>query len=66
MKFSTGRSQAAGSRVTAVRAPFALSARSDVLHEFDGGSGQIALHGLDHVGGVLGTAYPTAADVSPT
>ena len=39
-------------------APFALalSARSDVLQEFDGGPGQIALHGLDNVGGVLGTA----------
>ena len=39
-------------------APFALalSARSDVLQEFDGGPGQIALHGLANVGGVLGTA----------
>jgi lipoprotein-anchoring transpeptidase ErfK/SrfK len=44
--------------VTAVGAPFALalSARSDVLQEFDGGPGQIALHGLENVGGVLGTA----------
>ena len=42
----------------AVGAPFALalSARSDVFQEFDGGPGQIALHGLDNVGGVLGTA----------
>ena len=41
-----------------VGAPFALalSARSDVLQEFAGGPGQIALHGLMHVGGVLGTA----------
>jgi lipoprotein-anchoring transpeptidase ErfK/SrfK len=41
----------------AVGAPFALalSARSDVFSEFDGGPGQIALHGLDNVGGVLGT-----------
>ena len=41
-----------------VGAPFALalSARSDVLQEFDGGPGQIALHGLANVGGVLGTA----------
>jgi len=41
-----------------VGAPFALalSARSSVLQEFDGGPGQIALHGLDNVGGVLGTA----------
>jgi len=41
----------------AVGAPFALalSARSDVYSQFDGGPGQIALHGLDNVGGVLGT-----------
>jgi lipoprotein-anchoring transpeptidase ErfK/SrfK len=41
-----------------VGAPYALalSARSDVLQEFDGGPGQIALHGLANVGGVLGTA----------
>lgn len=41
-----------------VGAPFALalSARSDVLDQFDGGPGQIALHGLGNVGGVLGTA----------
>ncbi len=39
-------------------APFALalSARSTVLQEFAGGPGQIALHGLSNVGGVLGTA----------
>jgi lipoprotein-anchoring transpeptidase ErfK/SrfK len=39
-------------------APFALatSARSTVLQEFDGGPGQIALHGLGGVGGRLGTA----------
>ena len=41
-----------------VGAPFALalSARSNVLQEFDGGPGQIALHGIANVGGVLGTA----------
>jgi lipoprotein-anchoring transpeptidase ErfK/SrfK len=41
-----------------VGAPFALalSARSNVLDEFDGGPGQIALHGLTNVGGVLGSA----------
>jgi lipoprotein-anchoring transpeptidase ErfK/SrfK len=41
-----------------VGGPFALalSARSDVLQEFAGGPGQIALHGLDNIGGVLGTA----------
>jgi lipoprotein-anchoring transpeptidase ErfK/SrfK len=39
-------------------APFALalSARSNVLQEFSGGPGQIALHGLSNVGGTLGTA----------
>jgi lipoprotein-anchoring transpeptidase ErfK/SrfK len=38
--------------------PFALasSARSDVLQEFDGGPGQIALHGMNHLSGALGTA----------
>jgi hypothetical protein len=41
-----------------VGAPFALalSARSNVFQEFEGGPGQIALHGLMNVGGVLGTA----------
>ena len=41
-----------------VGAPFALalSARSDVFQQFAGGPGQIALHGLMNVGGVLGTA----------
>ena len=41
-----------------VGAPFALalSARSHVLQEFDGGPGQIGLHGLWNVGGVPGTA----------
>jgi lipoprotein-anchoring transpeptidase ErfK/SrfK len=39
-------------------APFALalSARSDVFQEFEGGPGQIALHGLTGIGGVPGTA----------
>jgi lipoprotein-anchoring transpeptidase ErfK/SrfK len=43
---------------TAVGAPYALalSARSDVYQEFDGGPGQIALHGLENIGGTLGTA----------
>lgn len=35
---------------------FALSARSNVLQEFDGGPGQIALHGIANIGGVPGTA----------
>lgn len=42
----------------AAGAPFALalSARSNVYQEFDGGPGQIAIHGLAHIGGRLGTA----------
>jgi hypothetical protein len=38
--------------------PFALalSARSDVFSEFDGGPGQIAIHGRDLLGGTLGQA----------
>jgi lipoprotein-anchoring transpeptidase ErfK/SrfK len=38
--------------------PFALalSARSNVLQAFEGGPGQIALHGVENLGGVLGTA----------
>jgi len=41
-----------------VGGPFALalSAHSNVLQEYKGGPGQIALHGLDNIGGVLGTA----------
>jgi lipoprotein-anchoring transpeptidase ErfK/SrfK len=34
----------------------ALSARSTVLRQFEGGPGQIAFHGTRNVGGVLGTA----------
>ena len=39
-------------------APFALalSARSNVLQQFGGGPGQIALHGVANIGGRLGTA----------
>jgi len=41
-----------------VGGPFALalSARSNALQEFEGGPGQIALHGRDNLGGALGTA----------
>jgi lipoprotein-anchoring transpeptidase ErfK/SrfK len=35
---------------------FALSARSDVFQEFEGGPGQVAFHGTYGIGGVLGTA----------
>jgi lipoprotein-anchoring transpeptidase ErfK/SrfK len=34
----------------------ALSARSDALSRFDGGPGQIAIHGRDLLGGTLGQA----------
>jgi lipoprotein-anchoring transpeptidase ErfK/SrfK len=34
----------------------ALSARSDVYQQFDGGPGQIAIHGVDNIGGELGSA----------
>jgi lipoprotein-anchoring transpeptidase ErfK/SrfK len=38
--------------------PFALalSARSNALQEFEGGPGQIAMHGRDNLGGTLGNA----------
>lgn len=38
--------------------PFALalSARSNVLHEFEGGPGQIGIHGRNNLGGALGAA----------
>jgi lipoprotein-anchoring transpeptidase ErfK/SrfK len=41
-----------------VGAPYALalSARSNVLRRFEGGPGQVAMHGLANVGGVLGSA----------
>jgi lipoprotein-anchoring transpeptidase ErfK/SrfK len=35
---------------------FALSARSEVFQEFEGGPGQIAIHGTYGIGGTLGTA----------
>jgi lipoprotein-anchoring transpeptidase ErfK/SrfK len=34
----------------------ALSARSRVLQEFEGGPGQIGIHGRDELGGILGNA----------
>ncbi|HZV75723.1 MAG TPA: L,D-transpeptidase [Conexibacter sp.] len=41
-----------------VGGPYALatSARSDVLQEFEGGPGQIAIHGTNYLSGALGTA----------
>ena len=43
---------------TADGAPFALatSARSDVLERYEGGVGQIALHGIGNLSGTMGTA----------
>ena len=45
-------------RPSDVGAPFALalSARSNALQEFAGGPGQIAVHGLANISGVLGSA----------
>jgi lipoprotein-anchoring transpeptidase ErfK/SrfK len=45
-------------RPGAAGAPFALatSDRSQALHEFEGGPGEIAIHGLENLGGTLGTA----------
>jgi lipoprotein-anchoring transpeptidase ErfK/SrfK len=42
----------------AAGAPYALalSARSNVLQEFEGGPGQIAIHGIANLGGRMGTA----------
>jgi len=39
-------------------APYALalSARSNVLQEFEGGPGQVAIHGVMNLGGTPGTA----------
>jgi lipoprotein-anchoring transpeptidase ErfK/SrfK len=45
-----------GARGMAGPYALALSARSSVLQEFDGGPGQIALHGRNGLGGTLGTA----------
>jgi lipoprotein-anchoring transpeptidase ErfK/SrfK len=43
---------------SAAGGPYALatSARSNVYQEFEGGPGQIALHGRDHLSGALGSA----------
>jgi lipoprotein-anchoring transpeptidase ErfK/SrfK len=43
---------------TAAGGPYALatSARSNVLQEFEGGPGQIALHGMNHLFGAPGSA----------
>jgi hypothetical protein len=52
----------------AIGAPFALalSARSNVFQEFEGGPGQIAMHGLQNVGGVPGTAVSHGCVRLPT
>lgn len=43
---------------SAAGAPYALalSARSSVFQEFEGGPGQVAIHGRNNIGGTLGTA----------
>jgi lipoprotein-anchoring transpeptidase ErfK/SrfK len=53
---------------TAVGGPYALalSARSNVLQEFEGGPGQIAIHGIDNLGGVPGTAVSHGCIRLPT
>jgi hypothetical protein len=50
--------EAVSLRAQAAGAPYALatSDRSNVLSHFDGGPGQIALHGTAHLRGALGTA----------
>jgi lipoprotein-anchoring transpeptidase ErfK/SrfK len=45
-----------GRQAIGAPAALALSARSRVLKQFEGGPGQIALHGTNNVGGTLGTA----------
>jgi hypothetical protein len=45
-----------GARAPGAPLALALSARSSVFQEFDGGPGQIAIHGIDNIGGTLGTA----------
>jgi lipoprotein-anchoring transpeptidase ErfK/SrfK len=54
--------------VSASGEPFALalSARSNALREFDGGPGQVALHGIANVGGVPGTAVSHGCVRLPT
>jgi len=51
-----------------VGAPYALatSARSNVLQEYAGGPGQIALHGTNNIGGVPGTAVSHGCIRVPT
>jgi lipoprotein-anchoring transpeptidase ErfK/SrfK len=55
-QFFVEENVALGRSVVGYPYALALSARSNVIQEFAGGPGQIALHGLDNVGGTLGTA----------
>jgi lipoprotein-anchoring transpeptidase ErfK/SrfK len=55
-RFFVEESVALGARQSGAPYALALSARSDALREFDGGPGQIALHGVENIGGVPGTA----------
>jgi lipoprotein-anchoring transpeptidase ErfK/SrfK len=45
-----------GSQAAGAPFAFALSARSNVFQEFAGGPGQVAIHGINNIGGTLGTA----------
>ena len=55
-RFFVEESLALSSRASGSPFALALSGRSHVLQEFDGGPGQIALHGTGHLAGTLGTA----------
>ena len=50
------RNESALSTVAPAAYARSTSARSDVLQDFDGGPGQIALHGMGNLAGALGTA----------
>ena len=55
-RFFVEESVALGHGIAGAPIALALSARSNVLTQFAGGPGQIAIHGRGGVGGVLGTA----------
>jgi lipoprotein-anchoring transpeptidase ErfK/SrfK len=55
-EFFVEESIALSSAVVGAPYALALSARSNVYREFEGGPGQVALHGLANVDGVPGTA----------
>jgi len=55
-RFFVEENVALGSQGVGAPYALALSARSNVLQEFDGGPGQIAFHGTNNIGGIPGTA----------